>query len=75
MRREPAKLVVRGFYREQLQRYLDCFPAAQIKTVLFEELAARPQAAVDQLCAFLRLEGGVDLNKINPHQHPAHPLG
>lgn len=45
-----------GLYAEQLRRYYDAFPTAQIKILLFEELAARPAVVLEEICGFLGLD-------------------
>ena len=50
-----------GFYAEQLQRYLDLFPAASIEVVLFEDLAEDPAAVTRALWEFLNVDPEVVL--------------
>ena len=46
----------RGLYLGQLQRYFERMPAAQILVIRSEDMFANPQAAVDEVIAFLGLE-------------------
>ncbi len=48
----------RGFYGEQLERYLKEFPIEQLKIFLYEDLLEDPVALVQECCSFL----GVDSN-------------
>jgi hypothetical protein len=45
-----------GFYAAQLKRYLDRFPADQIKVLLFEDMLGEHPAGVEDLCEFLDLD-------------------
>jgi hypothetical protein len=48
-----------GFYAAQLKRYIDRFPTAQIKVLLFEEILGRKAHGIDDIYAFLGLERGL----------------
>jgi hypothetical protein len=45
-----------GFYAAQLKRYLDKFPASQIKVLLFEDMLGEQPRGVNDLCEFLDLD-------------------
>src|SRR5690606_1986293 len=64
LQRAPENLLVRGHYREQIERYLRFFPRDRVKVLLFERLVADPQAVVDDVCAFLGLEESVDTSRV-----------
>lgn len=49
----PFSYVSRGMYAAHLRPYLAAFPAAQIKVVLLEDLEAKPQEEIDEICRFL----------------------
>jgi hypothetical protein len=44
-----------GFYYEQLKRYLDVFPASQIKVCLYDDLVADPVSFVQGIFRFLQV--------------------
>ena len=46
----------RGFYGEQLRRWLDVFPAEQMLVLLYEEWLESPGATLDRICAHARIE-------------------
>jgi hypothetical protein len=50
-----------GFYAEQLQRYLDLFPASSIRVVLFDDLAADPSSVIRDLWRFLGVDPELDI--------------
>jgi hypothetical protein len=56
----PENLLVRGHYREQLERYLRVFPREQVKVLFFERFVRDVQGTVDEVCAFLGLDESVD---------------
>jgi hypothetical protein len=43
----------RGLYAEQLARYFERFPRAQVHVMFFEELVSSPEPTLDTLCGFL----------------------
>ncbi len=45
-----------GRYATQIQRYLDCFNAAQIKVILYEDFQAHPVEVVQQCFEFLNVD-------------------
>jgi hypothetical protein len=55
-----------GFYAEQIERYLTLYPAAQLKLVFHEDLAADLPAVMRELFAFL----GVDPDAIMADAEP-----
>jgi len=46
----------RGYYFEQIQRYLKLFPREQLKIYLFEEFVAEPNRVVTEIIEFLELD-------------------
>lgn len=65
----PSTLLLRSFYKPQLDRYLDVFPRNQIKIVLFERFVDHTQEVVDEVCSFLELENTVDVASADTHQN------
>ena len=45
-----------GFYYEQLRRYYDLFPAAQMAVFLFDEFKSDPAGTVRAVCRFLEID-------------------
>ena len=45
-----------GFYAAQLKRYLDRFPAHQVKVLLFDDMLGEHPRGIDDLCEFLDLD-------------------
>jgi hypothetical protein len=54
--------VARGFYFQQIQRYLELFPAENIKIMIYEDLLDDPVGYLVEICNFL----GID-DRIRPH--------
>lgn len=48
----------RGFYSSQVKRYLEHFPASQIRIYLYDELQNDPVALVKDMCGFLGVDDG-----------------
>lgn len=71
LRYDSGAYLTRGFYKEQLRRYLAHFKGDQIKIIVFEEFVRDKQAAVDDLTRFLGLSSSVDLANIDTHRNPA----
>ncbi|MDQ3653997.1 MAG: sulfotransferase [Chloroflexota bacterium] len=70
LRHAPGTLIQRSLYREQVARYLDCFPARQLKFLLFEHLVADPLAVLREVLDFLEVEASGDL-RATDHRNPA----
>ena len=51
-----TELVARGYYHRQLRRYLDVFPADQLKILIYEDLASDPHRILAEVFDFI----GVD---------------
>ena len=62
-----------GFYAEQLRRYLELFPAQNLKVVLFEDLAEDPVAVTREMWRFLGVDPDVELSNTEAH-NPAHDV-
>lgn len=45
-----------GFYAQQLQRYVDCFPAEQIKVVFYQDFRADATAVLADIFRFLNVD-------------------
>lgn len=65
----PSTLLLRSFYKPQLERYLDVFSRGQIKVVLFERFVDHTQEVIDEVCSFLGLESTVDVAAADAHQN------
>ena len=65
----PSTLVLRGFYRRQLERYLRWFSRDQLKIVLFEDFVDDTQAVVDEVCSFLGVSPSVDVARTQAHKN------
>lgn len=70
LRHAPGTLIQRSLYREQVARYLDCFPRRQLKFLLFEDLVADPLAVLREVITFLDLDVPGDL-RATAHRNPA----
>ena len=53
---ERYSYVARGFYGQQLARWLDEYPATRCRVIRFDALVADPQRVLDTLCDFLGVE-------------------
>lgn len=62
--------VDRGFYVEQLRRLWTYFPRSQVLVLRHEELKARPDASLDNICRFLKLESIGPVRGLNVHSRP-----
>ena len=62
----------RGYYAQQLNRYLALFPRSQIKVVLFEDLCSSPELVVKDLWHFIGVEPSLNLKDSRP-QYAAVP--
>jgi len=66
----------RGFYGQQITRYLKHFPKEQIQIFLYEELVENPIAVVRGICQFLEIDQQFVPNmskrhNVNPHTDEA----
>lgn len=64
-------IITRGFYREQIERYLDVFRRDQITVLLFEEFVQNLQSNVDAVCEWLGLSENIDLSSLDTTQKNA----
>lgn len=53
LRRSPATVLQRSCYKAQIDRYLEHFPATQMKFVLFEQFVADPARTAADVAAFV----------------------
>jgi hypothetical protein len=65
----PSTLLLRGFYKSQLNRYLRWFAPDQMKVILFERFVTDTQNVVDDVCSFLGLSSSVDVTEADAHQN------
>ncbi|MEM1140176.1 MAG: sulfotransferase [Pseudomonadota bacterium] len=74
----PAKYFVREtlmyhriyLYKEQVQRYLDCFDRSQLLILIYDDLKADQDGTLAKLLDFLGLdaETGVEVERVNPNR-------
>jgi hypothetical protein len=62
------EIIERSIYKEQIERYKDKFPEAQMKFVVFEEFVENQQEVIDEVCEFLEI-GRIDLEGIDTHRN------
>lgn len=70
LRHAPGTLFQRSRYRDQVRRYLELFPANQLKFILFEDLIERPDEVVRDTIGFLGLPQPSALPAV-AHRNPA----
>lgn len=63
--RDHPDAVERGFYYQQIARYLALFPREQLLILIFEDLIAEPEVEIRNVCRFL----GIDENRIADDAH------
>ncbi len=67
------QIVERGFYYEQVKRYIDLFGKERVKIFLFENLKVDALQVVKTIFAFLGVDSSVKIDvslKINPYKSP-----
>jgi hypothetical protein len=69
LRYAPHTLLTRGFYRRQLEAYLERIPKQRIQVLIFEEFIREPQRVLDSVCRFLGIHPGIDLTGVDTHIH------
>ena len=67
----PGTLLQRSRYREQVVRYLDLFPKAQLKFLLFEDLVAEPERIVAEVCGYLGVSPPAPPSGAETHRNQA----
>ncbi len=73
-RQEPRLGAVwNGFYARHLERYRACFAASQIKTVLYEQYTAQPQAVLRDLFHFLDVDPDFEVDFSRRHNETWQP--
>lgn len=60
----PENILKRSFYKQQIQRYKECFPAENMKFIIFESFVTETQKTVDGICKFLGLESGINVSSM-----------
>jgi len=68
--RSPGTLLQRGFYKRQVERFLEVFPRDRIMFLVFEDFVPNMQARIDRVCAFLGVAGSVDVSALDTHRNP-----
>jgi hypothetical protein len=71
IRQGGGNLLVRGFYEDHLRRYESFIKDGRLKVILFEDFIRNKQGTIDDVCAYLGLEGTVDVAAIDSHQNVA----
>jgi hypothetical protein len=71
LRFAPGTLIQRSLYREQVARYLDLFPAAQLSFLLFEDLVREPDVTLERVIDFLGLKPLPRAGDSDIHRNPA----
>ena len=64
--------VHRGFYAEQIRRYLDLFPREALHAVRSEDLFREPRKTMDAVCAFLGIYPMPDTIEFTAHNRQAY---
>jgi Sulfotransferase family len=59
-----------GFYGEQLRDLIDLFGADQVHVLRYRDLVVDPVEALDAVCAFLGVEGGLLTGARKANSHP-----
>jgi hypothetical protein len=68
--RSPGTLLQRGFYKRQVERFLELFPRDRMMFLVFEDFVPNMQARIDRVCAFLGVSGSVDVFRARHAQEP-----
>jgi hypothetical protein len=68
--RSPGTLLQRGFYKRQVERFLEVFPRERIMFLVFEDFVPNLQARIDRVCTFLGVDGSVDVSRLDTHRNP-----
>lgn len=69
----PKVLIDRGKYDLHLERYRNHFEGYRLKVVIFDDFVNLQQRVIDDLCAYLGLDGTVDVSLIDAHRNAARP--
>jgi sulfotransferase family protein len=72
---EAPSYIPLGLYTAQVQRYFDIFGADHIKILIFEEFTRDPEAAVNDILKFLRVNGRVSHRLKTAHNSFGVPRG
>jgi hypothetical protein len=67
--------VEQGYYAEQISRYLDLFPRAQLRTLFFEDLVGDPASLVRAVLSFLGADTAFDLPDSRPQMTATPAVG
>jgi hypothetical protein len=71
-----GEVVARGFYAQQLERYLQLFPRNALLVLIFEEIVESPREQFERIRDFLGLErswedpGALTQERVNPSEIP-----
>lgn len=55
-----------GYYDEHNKRYLNFFPASQMKIIMFEDLCNKPGRVIKDVWRFLKISPNIELKDIRP---------
>lgn len=77
LRRQPGTYLSRGFYQDQLERWVALCGRERLRVIFFEDFRADPQGVFDDLCDFLGLNRALDVAQVSSHRNatraPLHP--
>jgi hypothetical protein len=77
LHQSSASYLTRGFYQEQLARWMGSCGPERLKVVFFEDFRDDPQAVLNGVLDFLGLERLVDVSEVSSHRNatraPLHP--
>ena len=66
-----GNIIERSLYKEQIERFLQFFPAENVLFLLFEEMVQDIKGVTEEVCRFLGVEMEIDMDSINLHRNPA----
>jgi sulfotransferase family protein len=69
LRHTPGTILQRGYYKEQIWRFMQYFPKHQLKFIVFEEFTRNIQTMVDSVCVFLGLPTTVNTRAVDTHRN------
>jgi len=63
MQWEPASVLYRGMYKDQIANYFDVFPRKQVYVCVFEKFIKAMQEEVNNLCHYIGAQESIDISK------------